>query len=102
MSTKPQAEIYDVYESETVNGNPSRWYWANVDTPQRGKILAELITEHEGRQVEWGQETLFPRPTIHFESAPLVGFGATVYTVDGQVKVCVIIINPVETSYSLM
>jgi hypothetical protein len=101
VTTQIKCEIYDTYTDTNIHHQKIRYYWANVDTPKRGKIIAESIADHEGKQIQWGQEKRFPRETIHYDTLPLIGIQATVYNVGSQVKVRMSIPTPKKNPFIL-
>ena len=99
MTNQTQCEIYDTYTDTNIHHQQVRYYWANVDTPKRGKVLAELIAHHEGKGIVW-KNIIFTKNT-HYDTNPCIGIQATVYTIKNQVKVRISVSTPKEKPFIL-
>jgi len=101
MTIQIQCEIYDTYTDTNIHHQKVRYYWANVDTPKRGKILAELIAQHEGKGVVW--KSVIKTKNTYYDTNPCIGIQANVYydIYQKQIKVRIAVPTPKENPFTL-
>ena len=92
-----------IYDYPDYEERPSRRYFAEVETPEEGKALAEAILRHEDGEWQWGNELRWPRLGVYYETIPSSPFRgeACVYRVGEIVTVAVRVVFPKEIPYEV-